>query len=1640
MCSPRLLRAAAVAVLASALFVASSRVGAEDAPPPNLDADLYALSSKADAGPVEAWIIFESQPAARIADDLRPDYERQIDSARAPALAALDRIEPLLPPPEERAALGVAGVMALERSLLGDEGTTAVRAAHDDVKRLVLEMRSRVLSTARPLCDAEQDPVAAWIASLPDARVEARTVVLDAMIAKLPASALPDLARAFPNVRRIARAKLRSVSLDTSVPAIGAASWTSQSYAGGGESVAVVDTGIDASHPAFTTSSSAAVVTAASVHLSTAAANYTNFSSYDSASSSDDYHGHGTHCGGIVASNDSTYTGVAPGAGLMNAKCFFRDANGNGNAYDPDIVAATDWAISAGANVLSCSFGGGGTSDGTDPLTIFYDAVVDVSGLSVAMAAGNSGSTGAGSIDLPGDGFNVVTVGAFDHNGSSSYSDDSLAWFSSLGPCADGRRKPDLCAPGVGIISTAWNWETSNDFISFSGTSMATPHVAGGMALLLSYATSWRPDAVKALLSNSCHNTSPVSGAPSSSWGCGELDLAQAYSERTHVVTPTAFTSSGVTAHYYKLGSLAAGARQTIAWNRAATYFGGSPSGGGGSALSLVNLDLRLYDGSSGSQVAASASTVDSVEQTSNASALSNAVLKVVRTGNFPSGKTSQIYSLATGANAATAAVVPTLVFTATTGPTDVAGSTQFTLTATVKNTGDLRAPAPSLTLTVPTGFSLASGVNATQSVSSLDPFSIAGATATASWTVVSGTSSLVGTFSVAASTTGYGATFTAASSATRNVKVDATPPSANAGNDITLAANTAAGRTITLDASASTDNNAANGLTYAWDTDADGDFTDTPGSATGVAPSVVFSRGQHVVTLHVTDYVGNVGSDTVVVTVTDAPPTADAGPDKNANEGSSVSFNGSNSSDLEGPIQSYSWNFGDGSAAASGATPSHVFRNNGTYTVTLTVTDTGQQTASDTAIVTVANVAPTANAGAPKSGNEGSGITLSGSATDPGLDDVLTYSWNFGDGSAAGSGATPTHVWRNQGTYTATLTVTDGDGGTNSSSTTVTVANVAPTADAGAPRTGNEGSAILLLGSATDPGLDDVLTYSWTLGDGATSNLPRPSHVYRNQGTYTATLTVTDGDGGSSVSSTTVTVFNVAPTANAGGAKSGNEGSAISFVGTATDPGLDDVLTYSWNFGDGSAPVALASTSHVYAQNGVYTATLTVSDGDGGVGQSTAQVVVINVAPTANAGSNKSGVEGATFSFAGTAYDPGVLDVLSYSWDFGDGATATGASASHVYKQDGTYTATLTVSDGEGGVGTSTITVTVQNVAPVATAGADASSNEGDAVDFAGSATDAGVLDVLTYSWDFGDASPAVASATTSHVYAQDGVYVATLTVTDDAGASSTSKRTITVANVAPDLELPSALDIHVGDLLHVALAPTDASAVDAANLAVTWKILDAADAVVLAGQGLDVSWPADRAFEGALVVDVADDHVSIERRATVSATTPPIGDTLPATLAQNLPASLERSVLLDVLAGRALVAKPKTVKSAGKKFAAAKSLLAKKGLTSGLLVARLTALSAACAAGAAPPADDPFDVPTSLGTIDELLHAATRVGFPEKWTGKLLASLVNLRYAERLGAAKKTAAAKKAAGAIASKLPATGARDWFINSIAAQ
>ena len=198
------------------------------------------------------------------------------------------------------------------------------------------------------------------------------------------------------------------------------------------------------------------------------------------------------------------------------------------------------------------------------------------------------------------------------------------------------------------------------------------------------------------------------------------------------------------------------------------------------------------------------------------------------------------------------------------------------------------------------------------------------------------------------------------------------------------------------------------NPITYAWDLDNDGEYDDS----TVVNPSFSLpNNGEYTVGLRVSD--GALSStDTATVTVLNGVPSVDAGPDKTVNEGSTVNFSGSFTDPGNQDTHTIAWDFGDGSTASGTLTPSHVYPENGVYTVTLTVTDSDGASGSDTAVVTVQNVAPAVNAGLDQTVDQGQSVNFSGSFTDPGVQDTHVIAWDFGDGATAGGTLTPSHAY----------------------------------------------------------------------------------------------------------------------------------------------------------------------------------------------------------------------------------------------------------------------------------------------------------------------------------------------------------------------------------------------------------------------------------------------------------------------------------------------------------------------------------------------------------------------------------------------------------------------------------------------------
>lgn len=323
-----------------------------------------------------------------------------------------------------------------------------------------------------------------WASLAPAASTQARSLAVSAPIGKLWLDA-----RLTP-------------LLDHSVPQIGAPEAWARGYEGDGVIVAVLDTGVDDTHPDL---------------LGTVVVSE-NFS----ADPDGDQVGHGTHVASILAGSGAAeggrYRGVAPGVSLLSGKVC-EDIWCSESA----LLAGMHWAVvEQGARVVNVSIGGADTP-AIDPVEEAVNALSAEYGVLFVISAGNSGPW-ASTVESPGSAAAALTVGAVDR-------DDQVAEFSSRGfTVGEHALKPDLTAPGVEIVAArATGVElgtlVGDAYMALSGTSMAAPHVAGAAALLAQQHPDWSGADIKAALLGSAEL---LPGWSVRDQGAGRLDVAAA--------------------------------------------------------------------------------------------------------------------------------------------------------------------------------------------------------------------------------------------------------------------------------------------------------------------------------------------------------------------------------------------------------------------------------------------------------------------------------------------------------------------------------------------------------------------------------------------------------------------------------------------------------------------------------------------------------------------------------------------------------------------------------------------------------------------------------------------------------------------------------------------------------------------------------------------------------------------------------------------------------------------------------------------------------------------------------------------------------------------------------------------------------
>ncbi len=551
---------------------------------------------------------------------------------------------------------------------------------------------------------------------------------------------------------------------------------------------------------------------------------------------------------------------------------------------------------------------------------------------------------------------------------------------------------------------------------------------------------------------------------------------------------------------------------------------------------------------------------------------------------------------------------------------------------------------------------------------------------------------------------------------------------------------------------------------------------------------------------------------------------------------GLSCTFDGSASTDADGTIASYVWDFGDGGAGSTEAT-SHEFATDGSYLVSLTVTDDAGATGTVNRLVTVStkppvNASPIAVIADPEC--VGLSCTFDGSASTDADGTIASYVWDFGDGGSA-STVTATHAYTTSGTYAVTLRVTDNSGVGDSATRQVTVTQTPPpaqflaldtftrsvtngwgTSETGGPWStaaassfavnGGVGSLTMArAGSGPSIYLNNVSSSSTdaqvtvTADKASTGGGIYASLVGRRVtgiGDYRAKVRITSTNGvgislaqvGWNGTQTTLTTETIVPglTAPAGTSL------RIRLQVTGTDP--TTVRAKVWMLGT-TEPTAWQATATdssagMQARGGIgIIGYLSGSATNSPVTQRYDDLLAVPVDGTVPPNAVPTAViaapvcTGLSCSFDGSGSSDSDGTVTAYSWNFGDGATASTVKPSHIYAAAGGYSVTLTVTDNAAATGSATRSVTVTtpppNVPPMAVIATPLCTGLSCSFDGSGSSDSDGT--VTAYAWNFGDGATASA-ANPTHTYATAGSYSVTLMVTDNNAATGSAEAQVTV------------------------------------------------------------------------------------------------------------------------------------------------------------------------------------------------------------------------------------------------------------------
>jgi len=475
--------------------------------------------------------------------------------------------------------------------------------------------------------------------------------------------------------------------------------------------------------------------------------------------------------------------------------------------------------------------------------------------------------------------------------------------------------------------------------------------------------------------------------------------------------------------------------------------------------------------------------------------------------------------------------------------------------------------------------------------------------------------------------------------------------------------------------------------------------------------------------------------------------------------------------------LQTWLWTFGDPNSGASNTStlknPPHSFVTIGAHLVTLVVSSVNGCTSTyDTTIdikaLPVSNFTYTTAC-------EGSSTQFTDASTSNATS-IITYLWDFGDGSATSNLQNPLHLYAGYGVKSVHLTVTN-DNGCIKDTTKQVLVNPKPLPEFTFTNPNCVGAAIQYTDQSTTVTgyLGSIATWQWDFGDGSViapihfPASPNITHTFLGNATsYTVTLTDTTTTGCVAHISHVVTLV-PSPLCNFSFPTSTCAQQSIQFNDLSQPNGGGNILTWHWDFGDpssGSGNIALTKNPiHLFSGPGTYHVVLNVTNASNCPGTKDTTVTIIAL-PTSNFRADTACL-GSVTTFTDMSVATGTI--TQYSWNFGDGGTAITANPTHLYGLAGVYSVTLTVTTNEGCVKDTTRNVLVL-AKPIASFQTSAPACAGDMIQFTDlSTTPHG--SIRTWLWDFGDGTTQTITFPTSpnvqHTYANGGTYSVHLKIT---------------------------------------------------------------------------------------------------------------------------------------------------------------------------------------------------------------------------------------------------------------------------------